>query len=358
MIPVARTLGLTLLVGSLAAATAHQDSTVTVCAGGDVMLGSNISDRGGAPPELPGPGASELASLLAPLGALVASSDVVLLNVEGAIGSGPAPRKCGARSSSCYAFRQPIAAARALRELAPRAVVVANVANNHSMDAGAAGFRQTVTHLQAAGVLVTGADTLATMVPLRGGDSMAVLGFSTFSAGPDARDLAAVQRHVARAAARTRRVVVSVHMGAEGRGAQRTADRVERFVGENRGNPVAFARAAVEAGAGLVVGHGPHVLRAAEWRGDALVFYSLGNLLTNGAFNVSGPNGRGAVACAELAASGRVERARIRSTRQVRAGRLEADVEARAARLVDSLGRLDFPRTGARVTPDGALTRP
>ena len=40
--------------------------------------------------------------------------------------------------------------------------------------------------------------------------------------------------------------------------------REERFLGEDRGNPRAFARAMVDAGADLVVGHGPHVLRGWE----------------------------------------------------------------------------------------------
>lgn len=342
----------------LALAAPPQEGTVRVCAGGDVMLGSNIPDRGGSPPERPGPTPSRLSELVRPLQPLVASADVVLLNVEGAIGDGPAPRKCGRRSTSCYAFRQPVAAARALRDLAPHAAVVGNVANNHSMDAGPAGFRATVTHLSAAGVAVTGADTLPTMVAVPGGDSIALLGFSTFEAGPDARDLPAVRRHVRAAAARTPLVVVTVHMGAEGRGAQRTVDGRERYLGEDRGNPVAFARAAVEAGARLVIGHGPHVLRAGEWRDSALVLYSLGNLLTNGPFSVEGPNGRGGIACADLERSGRVAQAHIRSTRQVRAGQLEADDEHRAAMILDSLSLLDFPGTGARVGPDGRITRP
>ncbi|HWO87776.1 MAG TPA: CapA family protein [Gemmatimonadales bacterium] len=342
---------------ALAATAPARRGTVTICAGGDVMLGSNIPDRGGAPPERPGPSAAELELLVAPLRPLLAHANVVLLNVEGAIGSGPAPRKCALRSTNCWAFRQPVAAARALRSVAPHAAVVGNVANNHAMDAGEEGFRLTAQHLAEAGVFVTGNDTLPTIVPVRDGDTIAVLGFSTFQAGPDARDLAAVRRHVARAAARHRRVVVTVHNGAEGFGAQRTADRQELYLGEDRGNPVAFARTAVEAGALLVVGHGPHVLRAAEWRGDALVFYSLGNLLTNGPFSVREPNGRGAIACAELPDSGPVVSGRVWSTRQVRAGQLVADHEARAARLMDSLGRLDFPTSGARVGMDGAMAR-
>src|SRR5690606_16408901 len=106
------------------------------------------------------------------------------------------------------------------------------------------------------------------------------------------------RRHVRRAAARHGRVIVTVHMGAEGAKAQRTPNRRETYYGENRGNPVAFARAATDAGASLVIGHGPHVLRAMEWRGDRLVAYSLGNLVTHGPFLNHEPLSRAAILCA------------------------------------------------------------
>lgn len=330
-----------------------------VCAGGDVMLGSNLDTAWalaaqrltGSATLLPDPD-----SLLAPLAPLVAEADLLLLNVEGAIGDGPFPGKCRPGSTRCYQFRQNPTVAAALRRLLPGGAVVGNVANNHARDAGAAGFEETVTHLAAAGVAVTGADTLATAVPVASGDTVGVLGFSTFTGGPDARDLEAVRRHVARAAARYGRVVVSVHMAAEGVGAQRTRDVIEMFLGENRGNPVAFARAAVEAGAAIVVGHGPHVLRAIEWRGDALVVYSLGNLVTYGPFSRVEPLNRGAVVCALLDRRGRVVDGVVQSTMQVRPGVAFPDVTGRAAGLIDSLSALDFPTTGVRLL-DGRILR-
>jgi hypothetical protein len=45
----------------------------------------------------------------------VAGADLVLLNIEGAIGSGPAPPKCTKRSKNCFAFRMPPSAGTALR---------------------------------------------------------------------------------------------------------------------------------------------------------------------------------------------------------------------------------------------------
>lgn len=334
-----------------------------LCAGGDVMLGTNLDSawarfaaetlrtRYGLEPDPD--------SLLAPLKPLVQDADVVLLNVEGAIGEGPAPRKCSADAKWCFAFRQPKATARALRRLVDSSVaIVGNVANNHSRDAGDDGRDMTVAYLNAAGVHVTGNDTLATAVPLADGDTIGVLGFHTDSTSPDARDLAAVRRHVARASRRFSVVIVTMHLGAEGRSAQRTRDANERFLKTiDRGNPVRFADAAFRGGATLVVGHGPHVLRAVEWRGDRLVFYSLGNLLTYGPFKLREPTNRGVVACASIDAARHVASAELRPTVQLWPGVLRADTTQRALWLIDSLGALDFPRSGARVDSLGMLEK-
>jgi hypothetical protein len=335
---------------------------VRICAGGDVVLGTNLDTawatrataRLGTPvAAVPDPG-----WLLAPLAPLVSDADVVLLNVEGAIGEGPAPPKCRPGSRNCYAFRQPVSVAAAIRELADSAAIIGNLANNHAMDAGSAGLEATQGYLADAGVAVTGVDTLATVVVSSGGDSVAFLGFSTAQAGPDPRDLAGVSRHVARAAGQYRRVVVTMHMGAEGASAQRTANETEIYLGENRGNSVAFARTAVDAGASVVIGHGPHVMRASEWWGDALILYSLGNLLTYGPFSMREPNNRGAVACVTLNAEGRVEGAALRSTYQRPPGIVAPDPTGRAAWLVDSLSQLDFPATAARWGGEARVVRP
>lgn len=336
---------------------------VRVCGGGDVTLGNNLDPAWAATAARrmrTGWGRSvEPDSLLAPLQPLVSDADIVLLNVESAIGEGPAARKCGPRSTSCYAFRSPTSAAAALRAVAPHAAVVGNVANNHARDAGPAGFRATLRHLEAADVHVVGADTLATPVVTANGDTVAFLGFYTSSETPDVRDLRAVRRHVARARDRWPMVVVTAHLGAEGRGAQRTRDMTEIFLERiDRGNPVAFARTAFEAGATLVIGHGPHVMRAAEWREGRLAFYSLGNLLTYGPFSNGEPSNRGAIACATITPEGVVTEASLRSTVQLAPGVVQPDASGRAALLVDSLGRLDFPRTGARVARDGTIAVP
>ncbi|MEK7400938.1 MAG: CapA family protein [Gemmatimonadota bacterium] len=343
--------------------TAAAKQTIRVCASGDVTLGTNLDTvwaKTGARRLRREYGLSANPdSLLAPLKTLFADADVVLVNVEMAIGSGPVKRKCTSRSSNCYMFRAPVSAAAAIRGLGRgEARVVGNVANNHARDAGNDGVPITAGHLRRAGVAVTGLDTLATPVVLARGDTIGVLGFYTSTETPDVRDTVAVRRHVARAAETFRTVIVTAHVGAEGVSAQRTRDSTEWFLASriDRGNPVAFARAAFEGGAALMVGHGPHVLRAAEWRGDGLALYSLANLITYGPFSVAEPLNRGAVACADIDGR-RVTRAELRPTVQRAAGAVSVDQSRRAIRLVDSLSALDFPATGARVLPSGEIVR-
>lgn len=345
-----------------APAVAQRQAPTRVCAGGDITLGNNLD------PAWARSSAALMAdqyarsadpdSLLEPIRDFFSDADIVLVNVESAIGEGPAARKCGPRSTSCYAFRSPTSSAGAIRRLGRAgAQVVGNVANNHSHDAGNAGFDITRRLLDSAGVRVTGADTLATPVVTARGDTVAFLGFYTGSDTPNARDLPAVRRHVSRAVARYGTVVVTMHLGAEGASAQRTRNVDERFVGTLRGNPVAFSHTAVDAGATAVVGHGPHVLRAGEWRDSSLILYSLGNLVNYGTFSLREPMNRGAVACFDIHGKGRVSEATIASTIQVAPGVVLWDWSTRSAAIIDSLSRLDFPRTGTTVSPSGVVGR-
>lgn len=354
-----------ILPDTLIAIASSADSTrrsLRLCAAGDVTLGSNLDSvwARNAAANLWNRYArrDDPDSLLAPLRDFFADADLVLVNVEGAIGEGPATRKCGPRSKSCYAFRSPPAAAGALRRLGgPQARVVGNVANNHSHDAGNDGLLTTRMLLDSAGVLVTGADTLATPAVTTRGDTVAFLGFYTASDSPNARDLPGVRRHVARAVQSYGTVIVTMHLGAEGAAAQRTRNVDEKFVGTLRGNPVAFAKAAIDAGATAVIGHGPHVLRAGQWMDSSLVLYSLGNFVNYGTFSLGEPMNRGVVACLDIDGPRKVRAATLASTIQIAPGVVLWDWSGRSATIIDSLSRLDFPATGITVAPDGVVGR-
>ncbi len=87
----------------------------------------------------------------------------------------------------------------------------------------------------------------------------------------DEDDAVAIRRQIRAADTQSDWVVASIHAH-EGRGADRNDDTVPAFL-------ESFARECVDAGADVVVGHGPHVLRGVELYDGAPIFYSLGDFL-------------------------------------------------------------------------------
>src|SRR5262249_59462285 len=90
-------------------------------------------------------------------------------------------------------------------------------------------------------------------------------------------------------------VIVYMHAGAEGSDAGHVGYVDETYLGEPRGNSRAFAHAMVDAGADLVFGSGPHVVRGVEWYRHRLIAYSLGNLAGTNTLSTHGSLGMSAL---------------------------------------------------------------
>jgi hypothetical protein len=150
-------------------------------------------------------------------------------------------------------------------------------------------------------------------------------------------------------------VVVSFHGGAEGNKALHVPDEREFYYGEDRGHLRQFAREAIDAGADLILGHGPHVPRGIEIYKDRLIAYSLGNFATYGRFNLSGNLSVGLVLEAELDGEGRFVRGAILPTRQHGRGIPAKDEEQQAVDLIRSLSMEDFPSTAPQIAQDGSI---
>ena len=129
-------------------------------------------------------------------------------------------------------------------------------------------------------------------------------------------DLAAAKRLVRAADRVSDVVVVTMHAGAEGRDRQHVRPGTE-LLGENRGDPVRFAHAVVDAGADLVVGSGPHVLRGMEWYKRRLIAYSLGNFAGYDVFSLGGPLSTSGILRVTLDGAGRFETGRLVPTHMV-----------------------------------------
>lgn len=318
------------------------DAGVHITAVGDVVMG--------ATPELP---PDDGRDLFAGVGDRI-SGDVVLANLDQTLTDETTSTKCGPDSTGCYAFGTPTSYA---ERLAEAGFTVVNLANNHTHDFGPAGLEDTREALTAAGVDHTGMPEQITYQQVDDVE-VAVLGFSTYGWTQSLLDVPAGERLVREAAAEADLVVVTIHGGAEGSDFQHTRPGTETFLGEDRGDLMAFSHAVVGAGADLVLGAGPHVLRGMEWYRDRLIAYSLGNFVGYRSLSNDGPKGVGAILSVELTADGGWLGGEVVPTRMVDPGLPELDPDRRAVEQVRSLSREDFAGCGVVVSDAGELGTP
>jgi Bacterial capsule synthesis protein PGA_cap len=125
--------------------------------------------------------------------------------------------------------------------------------------------------------------------------------------------------------------------------------------GEHRGSLRRFAHRAVDAGADLVLGSGPHVLRGMERYRNRLIAYSLGNLSGWHNFATGGVLSYSALLTVELSPRGRPERGRILSLRLDGTGVPHRDPSDGAERLMKRLSRSDFGDRGAWLVRRGEV---
>ncbi|HEX4603410.1 MAG TPA: CapA family protein, partial [Candidatus Angelobacter sp.] len=153
-------------------------------------------------------------------------------------------------------------------------------------------------------------------------------------------------------------VIVGFHGGAEGATHQHVLEGDDTFLGEDRGDLRRFTHAAIDAGADLVLGSGPHVVRAMEIYKGKLIAYSLGNFATYGPFNLSAENGLSLVLEAHLAADGTFLRGKAYPVKQEKPGGPKMDSEMKVLPVLRSLSLADFKQTAITVGPQGDLWPP
>jgi hypothetical protein len=186
---------------------------------------------------------------------------------------------------------------------------------------------------------------------------VALIAYSPFVNSHDFLDIPQAQEQVRKLAVDHDIVIVSMHAGAEGEEYTHITFAREVFLGENRGDMYAFSHAVIDAGADLVIGHGPHVVRALELYKDRLIAYSLGNFATYFGISVTGKKGYAPILLVDVDAEGRFLEGHITSTIQRRPGGPAIDYEHRAAREMADLTQADFPKTLLRIGPFGSIMR-
>ena len=252
---------------------------VVLAFGGDVHFEGVLESRLAADP----------AGLLAPIAPLLGEAEIAVANLETAVTNG------GAAAGKTFVFRTPPSAFAALRG---GSVDVVSMANNHGLDFGEAGLRDSLAAARRYRfpVIGIGLDDRQAYRPFRrtvNGQRIAVIGatqvlddhlISSWTAGPSKPGLASAKNvprlvREVRAARRTSdTVVVYVHWGVELMQCPTTDQRT-------------LAKQLVAAGADVVVGGHAHRLLGAGRMGKALVGYGLGNFVWYGTSELSTQTG-------------------------------------------------------------------
>lgn len=312
--------------------------TVTISAVGDTMLG-----YGGTLAPNPGSYFDGVRSQI--------TGDIRFANLEGTL-TDRTSGKCAVLKTSCYEFRVPPSWATYFKRAGFS--IVSN-ANNHAFDYWQGGLDDTVAALDRVGLAHTGRTSEITYVKVRA-LTVAFIGVASYPNTGPLNDYAAAGRLIHKADRRADIVVVAMHAGAEGTAAQHLTGQDEIYGGENRGNPEAFARMAIDAGADMIIGYSPHVLRAIEIYRHRLIAYSLGNFAGYHNFTIEGVLGISGILHVKLAASGRFLSGRFTSTLLTGPGQPVLDPSNRGAALIEQLSREDLAARGAHVSSDGVIT--
>lgn len=318
---------------------------VSIAAVGDIMLGTDYPKD-----TLPD---DDGAGFLRPVTPILATADVAFGNLEGVLMDGGEPvKRCGT-STRCFLFRTPT---RYAAHLAGAGFDVLSLANNHARDFGEAGRDSSMAALDAAGIRHSGREGTWAELAVRG-VRIAMIAFAPNVGANSLNDHDIAVDRVRSLAAAYDIVIVSFHAGAEGDGAETLPFTREFYAGEDRGDVVKFAHAMVEAGADLLLGHGPHVPRAIELYRDRLIAYSLGNFATYYGISVEGNRGIAPILTVHLDGEGRFLDGHIVSTIQLRPDGPSIDPAGRAAALMRELTEAAFPHGALEVAANGDLTR-
>lgn len=324
---------------------------LTLAMVGDIMLGTTYPEtpKGAYLPPNDG------ADVLKDAAPILREVDLALGNLEGSLLDCGGKAKPCSNPATCFAFRIP---KRYVRHLVDAGFDYVGIANNHINDFGPEGIASTMATLDSAGIKYSGmAGKCNTAQIIRDGRKIGLVAFG-FSRGTlNINNIPEAQRIVRELKRDNDIVVVCFHGGAEGKKHTRVPHKTEVAFGQQRGNVEKFAHAVVDAGADVVYGHSPHVVRGAELYKDRLILYSLGNFATPYRFSITGISGYAPVVTATINADGTFASGKIHSFIQQKGIGPRTDTTCAVAKQMRALSASDFPSSPLVIAPDGTLSK-
>ncbi len=318
---------------SLQSSNTHLADTIIINAVGDVMFGSNYPDYSSLPKDLG-------RDMLKPFAVHLQDGDINFANVEGVfMDAGGTPKGNG---KNTYCFRQPVELA---KHFTNHGFNLLSVANNHVADFGKKGIESTDTVLRDLGLNFAGSLKQPTTSLEIKGLKVGFAAFAPHNGSVNMNDLDAAEETIRQLKQDHQVVIVSFHGGAEGVNHQRVTREKELYFEQNRGNVYLFAHKMIDAGADVVLGHGPHVLRGVELYKGKFIAYSLGNFATYGQFNLSYPSNLSPILQLKIDREGNFLSGKVIGGEQKGYGGPVLDHKNAAYFKIKKLSLLDFPES-------------
>jgi len=308
--------------------------SISIAAVGDMMLGTSYPNSSTLPPDSGLNSFNYVAEHLK-------SADVTFGNLEGTLldGGQPAHYKLHLKSKA-WLFRMPVKYGTIFKSAG---FDVLSIANNHIGDFGDAGRESTIKTLDSCGIKYAGLLEYPSVEFEKNGIKYGFCAFAPNSHIVSIFDMKGAAKIIDDLKQRCDIVMVSFHGGAEGPEFEHVAPAGESYFSERRGDLRAFAHNAIDNGADLVLGHGPHVSRAMEIYKDRLIAYSLGNLCPYLGVGYCSVAGIAHLLKVYLNRKGQFLSGNIISVKQSRDRHVEPDTLNRAAKRIKWLSTVDFP---------------
>lgn len=325
-----------------------QPDTLCIAAVGDIMLGTSYPDKRSLPWD------SAKSSFKNVIGEL-RNADVTFGNLEGTLLDTGAPAHYKMHLlSKAWLFRMPVNYVNVLKDAGFN---VLSLANNHIGDFGDTGRMSTMKVLDSAGIYYGGQTSHPSAIFKL---NNITYGFCAFA--PNSQTLSILDFNKATQIIQTLKqqcdiVIVSFHGGGEGALFEHVPFKMESYFNEKRGDVHAFAHMAIDAGADLVLGNGPHVCRAMELYKSRLIAYSLGNFCTYKSVSVAGVCGFAPLLKVYVNKKGEFLKGRIIAAKQSHQNGLKTDSLNLAVNRIRQLTDADFPQSGISISDRGVIAR-
>lgn len=325
--------------------SAQRCDTVKIAAVGDIMLGTAYPDSSFLPK-------FNALNLFKPLSPYLQSANIRFGNLEGTLTDDLSQVKSCDTDGRCYFFAMPTSFSLSLKKAGFN---VLSLANNHLNDFGSIGRKSTKKSLRSQGIHYAGLTECPVDVFTSDGVRYGFCAFAPNAGTTSIKEMKRAARIVHYLDSISDVVIVSFHAGAEGAEGQNVTRRKEYYIGEDRGNVYEFAHRMIEAGADVMLGHGPHVTRAVEVYKKRFITYSMGNFCTYRCVSVAGLCGVAPLFQIYTTPKGEFLKAKIIPTHQKKFQPPTYDPGKKAITVIQRLTKEDFPEMSdvIKITNEG-----